>query len=137
MRRGDVFPSKYLKAEDIKGRGDVRVTIDRCRIEEFDDKKKPEKPVIYFRGKDKGVVLNSGNWDILEDAFGDSEDWAGKQIFLYTVRTQTPEGKPTDGIRVRLPPQSTTAATPAPVARATSSEIDPAAADDMNDEIPW
>lgn len=135
MRRGDVFPSKYLKAEDIKGRGDIRVTINYVEMEKMQDG--TEKAVAYFKGKDKGLPLNSGNWDILEDAFGDSDDWREQKVILYTERTRKPDGTPTDGIRVKLPPQSTAAAKPAPVARAASSEIDPAAADDMNDEIPW
>jgi hypothetical protein len=133
MRRNDVFPSKYLKAEDIKGR-EVKVTINYVEMEEMPDGKKTEKPVVYFKGKEKGVVLNSGNWDILEDAFGDSDDWPGKQITLYTERTRKPDGTPTDGIRVRVPPQAPPRSASAPPPPTHEDYVPDGA---MDDEIPF
>jgi hypothetical protein len=137
MRRNDVFPSRHLKAEDIKGR-EVTVTISHVEQEELIDNKtgkRAMKPVIYFKGKDKGVVVNVGNWDILENAYGDSDDWPDKRITLYTEPTRRPDGTRTDGIRVKLPPGSQ-AAPPRP-ARAPPVSEPTTVDEDMSDEIPF
>ena len=62
------------------------------------------------------MVLNRTNWEALEEAFGDSENWPGHKVKIRCARTQY-QGKPTDGIRLD-----------AIVAK-------PALKDDLNDEI--
>jgi len=75
-----------------------------------------EKHVLYFEDQ-KPTVLNRTNWDVLEEAFGDSENWPGHKVKIRCARTQY-QGKPTDGIRLD-----------AIVAK-------PALKDALNDEIP-
>jgi hypothetical protein len=102
MRSSDAFPSKYLKASEIKGK-DVPVILDRIEHEEMADGEM--KYVLYFIGRTKGLVLNKTNWDTIEEAYGDSDDWPGKPAMLFTVKTKDPTGKTVDGIRIKPAPQ--------------------------------
>ena len=95
----EFFPSKHLKAADLQGR-EVRVTIARVEREKFGD---DMKPVVYFNGKEKGVVLNKGNTTTLVEAYGKfSNDWFGQDVILLSVWTDY-QGKPVQGIRMRVP----------------------------------
>ena len=100
MKRGDVFQSSRLKAEDIKGH-DVTVQIEDIRIEEIGQRDKKEKPCVYFKGKEKSLVLNVTNWNRLEDFLlsDDSDDWIGCRIVLSTERVEF-SGRRVDAIRV-------------------------------------
>jgi hypothetical protein len=100
MNVNKLFPSKYLKAGDIDD--DRKVTIERLRVEKMENDG-TEKPVLYFAGSDKGLVMNKTNALVLASAFGDDIDgWAGKKCVLYTVQVDF-QGKLVDGIRVRVP----------------------------------
>ena len=95
------FPSKYLKAADLGGK-QVPVTISHVEFEEV-AKDEANKPVLYFEGRTKGMVINKTNNDRLCGAFGyQSDEWAGKEIFLYTEMTQF-EGRSMPGLRVSIP----------------------------------
>ena len=71
MRISAAFPSKYLKAADLQGK-QVTVVMSHVTMETIGD---DERPVLYFKGKDKGLVLNKTNANTIADAFGD--DTAG------------------------------------------------------------
>ena len=81
MKMGDAFPSAFVKAEQI--RQPVEVTIDRVELHEFDDGK---KPVVYFRGKESGVVLNKSRFAALVELCQDedSDGWKGHTVVLTT-----------------------------------------------------
>lgn len=99
MDINSVFPSKYLKASDLQGQ-DATVTISHVAIEDVggDDR----KPVVYFTGKDKGIVLNKTNAAAIQNLYGaDTDNWTGKRIILFPTQTDF-QGKPTACIRVRL-----------------------------------
>ena len=101
MKRGDAFPSARLKAEDIKGH-DVTVEIEDIKIEEIGQgEKKEKKPCVYFKGKEKSLVLNVTNWNMLEEELRsrDSDDWIGCRIVL-SVRKVDFKGDRVDAIRV-------------------------------------
>ena len=97
------FPSKFLKAADLKGHT-VPVVIDCVVVEEVGNPDKPEqKPVLYFQGKDKGIVLNKINSTTISDAYGEeTDDWSGKSLSLYPDKTPF-NGKIVDCIRLRTP----------------------------------
>jgi hypothetical protein len=98
MRASEAFPSKYLKSSDVKERP-IIATISHLAQEvvgQGQDAK--EKHVLYFV-EGKPMVLNRTNWDALEEAFGDSEDWPGHKTKIKCARTQF-QGKATDGIRL-------------------------------------
>lgn len=105
MLISQAFPSKYIKSEDIKAAGrPVPVVIDRVEMETIGQgNEQEEKPVLYFRNKSKGMVLNVTNGNTIKDAYGDDTDsWLGQPIELYVARVSY-AGKMMDGLRVQLP----------------------------------
>lgn len=86
----DLFPSRYLTGEDLGGQ-DVTATIRRLDVEEMGklDKKgeTAQKPVLYFDGLGKGLVLNKTNALTIAKMYGDVvEDWRGHAVTLYPKR---------------------------------------------------
>ena len=97
----DAFPSKYLKAADLDGR-EIRVTMERIEMETIGD---DEKPVLYFKGKNKGVVLNKTNSNNIGMVYGfDYDFWPGQPVVLYESMTDF-QGKTTPCIRIKTPPR--------------------------------
>ena len=90
MKTNDVFPSKYLKAEDdIFDGGEVNVTIKSVELETLSsrDKGDERKPVMYFKEHEKGLILNKTNWGVCEKLFNsnESDDWIGERVSLITL----------------------------------------------------
>jgi hypothetical protein len=115
MRAKDAFPSKYLQSSDAKATPIV-ATISHMTQElvgQGQDQKK--KPVLHLEDH-KAMVLNRTNFEALEDAFGDSDNWPGHRVKIRCVRTQF-QGKSVDGLRVE------------PIA------VKPALNDDLKDEV--
>jgi hypothetical protein len=104
VTRSEVFPSRFLKSEDLRGRPCV-VQIKDAPQETLKapDGREQAKTVLYFHGKKKGLPLNRVNWDsVASIAGGDTEFWPSHWIELYPTTTEM-GGKPTDCIRVRPP----------------------------------
>lgn len=98
MNINDAFAATYLKAQDLMGQ-DVKLTIDRVEVQEVGD---DTKPVLYFRGKDKALVLNKTNASTIADQHGaETDHWPGKEITLFPSQTDF-QGKQVPCIRVRL-----------------------------------
>jgi hypothetical protein len=96
------FPSKWLSASDLKGRTVRARTIpgDPIRKEEIGNE---SKPVLYFVGFKKGLVLNKTNNENLIKFLGaETELWGDNEIELYIVRVPY-KGEEVDAIRVRSP----------------------------------
>ena len=53
------FPSKYLKSADLAGKR-IPVVIREVVFEEV-AQNEADKPVLYFEGKERGMVLNKTN----------------------------------------------------------------------------
>lgn len=101
MKISDAFPSNYLKSSDLQGRS-VRVQIDKVQTEEL-GRDREMKPILYFQGKSKGMVLNRTNGMVIAAAYGDDTDsWRGAEIELYVAIVEM-GGKQMDGLRVRIP----------------------------------
>lgn len=131
----EAFPSNYLKAADLKGRNAL-VTIARADFEMIGDDK---KLVLFFEGKDKGMVLNKTNAGNIAAAYGDdTDDWKGQQIVLFEAMVDY-QGKTVAAIRVRQPMAKDRPAPARAAARPSSADIDenPAPRDMANDEIPF
>ena len=93
------FPSNYLKADDLQGR-EVQVVMDRVDMEDVGG---DHKPVLYFQGKDKGVVLNKTNSTNITMVYGsNTEGWRGKTVTLYSTWVDF-QGKSVQSIRIRGP----------------------------------
>lgn len=101
---GDYFPTKYLRAADIK----VDTTVTIARIEDAimgDD----TKPVVFFSEFEKGLVLNKTNGLHIAQLLGSEKfsEWVGKQITLCQMPVQF-KGEVIQAIRVKAgsPPAS-------------------------------
>jgi hypothetical protein len=99
MKISEAFPSKFVQASDLNGR-EVRLTIASLTFEKMSDQS--EKLCIYFRGTDKGLVLNKTNASTIADMHGDDTDlWVGKQITIFPTKVDF-QGKRVDAIRVKF-----------------------------------
>lgn len=102
MKGSDIFPSKYISADDLQDR-DVAVVISQAVMEKLGD---DNKLVLYFRNKEKGMVCNKTNYDRISMLHGDETDgWPGKPITLTTEFTQF-NGRTMKGLRVKPSTQS-------------------------------
>jgi len=98
MNVNDVFPSNYIKASDLRG-SQVTVTMQRIQIEEVGD---GPKPVLYFQGKDKGLVLNKTNANTIAGMYGPEMDgWAGRPVTLFATQVDF-QGRQVEAIRVQI-----------------------------------
>jgi hypothetical protein len=62
-----------------------------------------KKLVLYFKGKEKGLVLNKTNAGTIGDGYGDdTDDWFDNPLILFSVKTDY-QGKVVDAIRCRVP----------------------------------
>ena len=131
MKISETFPSKYLKAADLQGR-EVRVVMQNVESEKVGD---DNKPVLYFKGKDRGLCLNKTNSSTIADAYGDdTEDWFDQPLILFSAMVEY-AGKMGPAIRVRVP----TAKDNKPARRAdpiSSGPQDFPGDTDLNDDIP-
>ena len=102
MKANDVFPSKYLKAEELEE--DLTVTIKAVELETLKNRetgRDEEKPAIHFREDVKALLCNKTNWTLIAKQHGDeSDDWIGKQITL-TVMDVEAFGDIVSAIRVK------------------------------------
>lgn len=118
MKVSDAFPSKYISAPDLKG-GNVRVVMQHIEIEKVGD---DTKPVLYFQGKQKGLVLNKTNSKAIADVYGDEmDDWTGQELILFPIMTDY-QGKQVDAIRVRAPQPKDN---PRPASRQAAADMVP------------
>ncbi len=114
----DLYPSKFLKAEDLKGRT-VKVKIKKVDIEEI-GQDKDQKAVAYFDGVERGLVLNKTNAFAIAEIHGDpTDDWTGKEIEIFSMMVPY-QGQNVAAIRIRAvaEPAVPIAAVPAAAAAA-------------------
>lgn len=106
----NLFASNYLKSSDLGGQT-RRVTIAKCQAEQIGQEREI-KPVVYFAGVPKAMVLNKTNATLLAAAFGPETDhWAGREIELVSEMVMF-QGRATPGLRVRVPATAAPAAAP-------------------------
>ena len=105
MKRDEMLPSKYLKWQDLKD-SERKVTI-KGVVEEEVGMEKDKEFVMSFVDKDKAMILNATNKNVLFDAWEDSDDWAGKEVILFAGDTSF-AGTACKGLRVRVPEQPAT-----------------------------
>lgn len=126
------FPSDYLKASDIPQGRRATVVIENVTIENI-GKTKDQRPVVYFQGKEKGLVLNKTNARMISaiTGSGETEHWRGRQIALYSTIVEY-QGKPVPALRVDYPPAQSNGAAARP-----SAQVFHDAPDLDTDEIPF
>lgn len=97
MRVSEAFPSNYIKASDLNG-SSPKVIISHVKMEDIGDDR---KPIVFFKGKEKGLVLNKTNANNIATLFGDDmDDWQGKEIVLFPAMVDF-QGRTVEAIRVR------------------------------------
>jgi hypothetical protein len=139
----EAFPSNYIKAADLKGR-QVSVKMDRAEYEMIGSDK---KLILYFVGKDKGMVLNKTNANNIAMIYGDdTDDWRDQEIILFeamvdfqgktvpAIRVKGP-GKPQRGAPARQMATADNDRSPQPPMRQADTRQQHAA--DLDDEIPF
>ena len=127
VTKAEAFPSRFLKAEDLKGPVVLKVTASSYEKLNGLDGKAKQKVVLSFAKTEKQLALNATNFDSVMDitAEADSDDWVGHKIELYPTTTTLPGKGTVPCIRIRKPGE---APAPAPV-----QPVPP----DMDDEIPF
>lgn len=99
MQIHKAFPPAYLRASDIEGKT-INVNIERCEMEQINGK---NKPVLYLRNREIGMVLNRTNTNTIAEAYGgETENWRGHPLEIYTVQVNY-QGRMVPGLRVRIP----------------------------------
>ncbi len=79
----NLFPSKYLTAADLEGAERVLTIRTITPVEEV-GQSKDKRPVAYFDGTTKGMVLNKTNAKRIAKLYGnDVSAWVGRQITIY------------------------------------------------------
>ena len=141
MKGTEVFPSRFLKAEELDH--DVVLNIDRVKLETLKDQSGADvqKPVCYFKGHTKGLVLNKTNWASIAKITGsdDSDEWTGKQITLTVIDVDA-FGDVVSAIRVKTPRANKGAKPAAPLPKQADNTdpknlVDESAADSKADEV--
>lgn len=84
------FPSKYLKGSDLKG-AEPTVKISQVEPETLFSPQRNEsnsRLVLYFEGKQKGVILGKERAKELKSLFGSlpPQEYVGKEVTLYSRR---------------------------------------------------
>jgi hypothetical protein len=96
----NVFPSKYLKVSDVAG-GQQTVIMSSVRMEQM--QQTGQKPVLYFQGMEKGLVLNQTNLKAIAGRYTHHSDkWVGQPIVLFTT-WETIQGSQMEVLRCRPP----------------------------------
>lgn len=98
-----LYDSTYLRAWDLPPNQDIVLTIERVNGEEIQGKEKDKyrRPVVFFRGKKKGLVLNKGMGKAIRGMYGRVvRGWVGKQIAIFTTQERA-FGEVHDVIRIR------------------------------------
>jgi hypothetical protein len=114
--------SKYLRAADLLGKTS-RVIIENVEDVQFDEK--GVKPVLSFVGKQKKLVVNATNFDVLAAGISNNTTkWVGHAIVLKGVKVKF-KGSLVDSIQVEVA---------APLKR-SESKSDPDFDDDLPDDL--
>ncbi len=113
MNINDSFPSNYLKASDL-GTNQPVVTIAHIKQEPV-GRDKEMKAVVYFQGKEKGVVLNKTNAKKIIEIAGtpETDDWPGVRVRLFASTTEF-AGDMVECIRIKAPGNARSQAAPPP-----------------------
>lgn len=112
-----MYDKEFLGAWDIPAGGVVAV-IDRCEQGALHIKgtsRKERKPILFFQGQDKGMILNATNREAVAGLYGyNVTAWPGQPVRLIVAKTKY-DGKQVDAIRVSpKKPVGQAAASPAP-----------------------
>ena len=97
-----MFKGTYLKAADIADSQPLKLTMTEVKAESIGDKKET-KAILYFTGREQGLVLNKTNSQTIANLYGNNPTkWTGKEVVLV-VRIVEFSGNTVPAIRVEAP----------------------------------
>lgn len=120
-----LYPTDYVGAHDLNGK-DAVLVIEKIDREELmmEGGKKEKKPVVWFKGAKKRMVMNKTNAKTIARLYGpEMNDWIGKAIILYPTTCKV--GPNTEEC-IRIQPRIPQPSTPKPAA----NQAAPVSADD-------
>lgn len=86
----DHFPGKYFKGATLVGEDEIILTIESVEVESIQNPstgQSEDKPVVYFREDDRGLIVSSGaKFSTIAEVLGgleDDEDWPGNQLRIF------------------------------------------------------
>ena len=85
MKLSEMFPSNFLKAQDVTDAGgEMDLKIFNVEMKEFDtDEGGKEKKAVLIFANDKRMVLNKTNAGLIAQMFGDDTDqWLNQNVTL-------------------------------------------------------
>jgi hypothetical protein len=101
MNINQVFPRKYAIGQDIDGKQPT-LAIRAVTLEQMGESHE-KKPVIWFTGAKKGVVLNKTMARAIAELYGpETDSWTGKYVTLYADLVKA-FGEDHLAIRVKAP----------------------------------
>ena len=101
VKASDFFGSDYMKAGHFTKPKLLEIT--KVAIELLQGDADKTRPVVYFGGEDRGLVLNATNCNTLAEYLGDDfEDWPGNKAVVFPTTCDF-HGKQVDCLRVRKP----------------------------------
>jgi hypothetical protein len=131
MRISRAFPGKYLRASDVQG--GMTCTIAMVTMEQVN--RDEQKPIVYFKEVQQGLVLNKTNGFRLAESLGDeTEEWSGRQVTLDTEWV-TVRGQEVQAIRAHVDGAFMAEHRPPTAKESAAAAQKPL--DDLDDEIPF
>jgi hypothetical protein len=108
-----MYDREHIAAWDLPG--DVNVKIVRVECKELTSQRgKNKRPILFFEGKEKSMVINKTNGKTISNMYGlRTEDWIGKWVTLFKSSTSA-GGETVDCIRIRPEPPRARSKAPAP-----------------------
>lgn len=103
MNFNDMYPSKYLKKEDVPV--PRTVTIKGVGQAVVGGEQGEEKNILYFHEL-KEMVLNKANAFTIFEAYGEPTNWPGKRVEVFSDPSVMFGGKRVGGLRLRVPSQN-------------------------------
>jgi hypothetical protein len=106
MKIDELFPTKYLKANQIPDKGGV-VTIEAVVFEDMEATSfapAATKPVLYVHEFNKGIVLSRSLATRIAEILNEQDtiSWIGKHLYLYATLVDSGQGQHL-AIRARHP----------------------------------
>jgi hypothetical protein len=124
----------FLKTEDLQGRP-VRVIVEDVGLQDVKGEHGMERKLVArFSGKDKGLILNLTNCEIMEQITGsdDYDQWPGHTVILYPTTTKF-GNKTVPCLRIK----ANTVARPAPLPPPPAPEPVESLPELTDDDIPF
>ncbi len=133
-RVSESFSGQWMSAIDV-GRSMKAVILEVTEETIGQGSERKTKLVVWFKGKEKGLILNKTNGRVLAELYGDeTDDWKDHRVVLMSQKVEY-QGKRVDGIRIdeeatRLAIQELSGAPSKKPARPLTQQ-------EADDDVPW